>query len=198
MRFLRTVAFSLGALLIVLAAGCAPAGPPMTTRPRLSADASVADDLRALAQETWEQFLVAFAGRTACFGDVILVASFDLADRAAYEPRTAVVTVRVPATAAMLQSALIHEWAHHVEHQCVAHGELRSAFLAAQGLPAETPWRPAAAETAQEDGAAWAATPSEQYAEAAVEVVLGHRPIPTAARVSPAAVAVLRAWAAGR
>ncbi|MEJ5198029.1 MAG: hypothetical protein WHX53_03815, partial [Anaerolineae bacterium] len=186
MRFVRAVAVSLlGLLLIALAAGCGRSASSVGAPPRLIVDASVADDLQALALETWARFLDAFAGRTACFGDVVLSASFDLADRAAYDPRTATVTVHVPATAAMLQSALIHEWAHHVEHQCAAHRELRAAFLAAQGLPADTPWRLDDAGIAgQEDGAAWAATPSEQYAEAAVEVVLGHRPIPTAARVS--------------
>ncbi|MGC8779450.1 MAG: hypothetical protein ACP5UQ_01140 [Anaerolineae bacterium] len=158
----------------------------------------MADDLRALAQETWTRFLAAFAGRVDCFGDVGLTVSFDLVDRAMYDPRTATVTLRVPGTAAMLQSALIHEWAHHVEHQCPAQAEMRPAFLAAQGASADTAWRfdDAAAYQAA-TGLAWADLPSEQYAEAAIEVVLGHRPIPTPARVRPAAVDVLRAWAAG-
>lgn len=165
----------------------------------------MADDLEALAQATWVQFLALFAGRTDCFGDVFLAASFDLADRAAYDPQTAVATVRVPGTAALLQSALIHEWAHHVEYQCPAQAEMRQAFLRAQGLPADTPWRPDASVGPTAPGRAgaqadigWANMPSEQYAEAAVEAVLGRRPIPTTARVSPAAVDVLRAWAAGR
>lgn len=202
----RLVALSLlwAALIGLALTGCIPGEPPRATPPpRLMADASVADDLRALAQETWTQFLTAFAGRADCFGDVVLAASFDLADRAVYDPQTAVVTVRVPGTAAMLQSALIHEWAHHVEHRCPAQAEMREAFLAAQGLPADTPWRPGEPTqlAAQGGGGAdipWTDVPSEQYAEAAIEVVLGRRPIPTAARVSPAAVEVLRGWAASR
>lgn len=205
---MRSVAlFLLGTVLVGLAlAGCAAVEPARGAKtPRLIADASVADDLGALAQVTWEQFLRVFAARTDCFGDVALKASFDLADRGAYDPQTATVTVRVPGTAAMLQSALIHEWAHHVEHQCPAQAEMRGAFLAAQGLPTDTPWRPrgpagSAAQGGSADGAevGWADAPSEQYAEAAIELVLGRRPIPTAARVSPAAVDVLRTWAAGR
>lgn len=64
----------------------------------------------------------------------------------------------------------------------------------------DTPWRFAGPASPQTDVAelAWAATPSEQYAEAAIEVVLGHRPIPAPAHVRPAAVDVLAAWAAGR
>jgi hypothetical protein len=199
---MRLVALLLASALLIGAAltACARPGSP-GARPRLIADDSVADDLRALAQETWARFLVAFAGRTDCFGDVRLTASFDLTDRAAYDPRQATVTVRVPGTAAMLQSALIHEWAHHVEHQCPAHRELRPAFLAAQGISPDTPWRldnAGASAQANAAGPAWADTPSEQYAEAAIEVVLGHRPIPTTAHVRPAAVEVLAAWAAGR
>ncbi len=198
-------------LLLVTVAGLAPAGcsrpnPPRAAQaPRLIVDGSVADDFRALAQTTWDQFLAAFAARTTCFGDVTLAAAVDLTDRAAYDPQTAVVTVRAPGTSAMLQSALIHEWAHHVEFQCAAQQEMRSAFLAAQGLPADTPWRlddtPA---SARKSGAsypverAWADRPSEQYAEAAIELVLGRRQIPTEARVSVAAVHVLEEWASGR
>lgn len=199
----RLVAVLLASALLIgpaLTACVRPDVPPARSLPRLIADDSVADDLWALAQETWARFLVAFAGRTDCFGDVLLTASFDLADRAAYDPRRAAVTVRVPGTAAMLQSALIHEWAHHVEHQCPAHQELRPAFLAAQGMAPDTLWRPIGPAASQADatGLAWAATPSEQYAEAAIEVVLGHRPIPAPTHVRPAAVDVLAAWAAGR
>jgi len=43
----------------------------------------------------------------------------------------------------------------------------------------------------------WASIPSEQYAEAMVELVLGGRPIRTGARVSPGAIHVLEAWARG-
>jgi hypothetical protein len=177
--------------VVALAGAAASQGPP-----RLLVGESVGADFEALALATWDQFLEAFRARWNCFGDVHLEAAYGLNSRAGYDPDTASATVRVPGTAAMLRSGLIHEWAHHVEFQCLAHESLRAAFLAAQGLPLDTPWRPADMTT---DVAAneWASIPSEQYAEAVVELVLGGRPIPTAARVSPAAIRVVEAWARG-
>jgi hypothetical protein len=165
--------------------------------PRLIVDDSVADDLRAVAEEAWSKFLAVFQARSSCFGDVHLRAAYDLDNRAAYDPATATVTVKVPATPVMLQGALIHEWAHHIEFQCAAQKELRPAFLAAQGLPADTPWR-TDYTPANTPESAWAGIPSEQYAEATIELVLGSRQIPTTARVSTEAVKVIAAWASGK
>ncbi len=181
----------------LLLAGCGPlASPAPEALPRLIADDSVAGDFSALAQSTWQVFLKAFRGRVNCFGDVRLHAAEALPSRALYEPKTATVTVRVPGTPAMLQSALIHEWAHHVEFACPAQEQMRPAFLAAQGLSPDALWRPddTPANTPESD---WAAIPSEQYAEATIELVLGSRPIPTTALVSPAAVRVIEQWASG-
>lgn len=77
-----------------------------------------------------------------------------------------------------------------------AHQELRPAFLAAQGLPVDTAWCPSGTVT-DVNTEEWASIPSEQYAEAMVELVLGGRPIRTGARVSPGAIHVLEAWARG-
>ncbi len=181
---------------LLLSSCAAPATPTTKPLPRLIVDASVASDLNALAQATWQQFLDVFHARADCFGDVYLHAATVLNSRAAYDPKTAIVTVRVPGTRAMLQGALIHEWAHHIEFQCPAQKELRPAFLAAQGLPTDTLWRPddTPANTPESE---WATIPSEQYAEAAIEVVLGRRQIPTTARVSVKAVHVIAQWADG-
>lgn len=188
--------------LVALVGGAAPHGPP-----RLVVGESVGADLEALAQETWDRFLALFRARWDCFGGVRLEAAYGLDSRAGYDPDTATVIVRVPGTAAMLQSGLIHEWAHHVEFQCEAHQELRAAFLAAQGLPADTPWRPEDAQQrpagAQHDRSAdapasdWAEIPSEQYAEATIELVLGGRPIPTQIHVTREAIGVVGGWATG-
>lgn len=177
--------------VVALAGGVVPARPP-----GLVVGESVGADFKALALQTWDAFLAQFWARRDCFGDVRLEAAYSLDSRAGYDPDTATVTVRVPGTAAMLQSGLVHEWAHHVEFQCRAHDELRLAFLAAQGLPLDTPWRPASATTGVAAGE-WAGIPSEQYAEAVVELVLAGRPIPTQARVSPAAIRVVEDWARG-
>lgn len=169
--------------------------PVSTERPELIIDGSVAADFQALALKTWDQFLRVFWKRKDCFGDVYLRADDSLGSRAAYNPNSATVTVRVPATAAMLQGALIHEWAHHIEFQCKEHEDLRAAFLIAQGMPGETDWRKV--ETPEMSARAWAGLPSEQYAEATIALVLGGRSIPTGARVSTQAVGVIEKWAAG-
>ena len=184
---LRLIYFILAAWL----AACAAQAPP-----RLLVDPSVDADFSKLAQKTWQQFLKAFHAQAGCFGDVRLRAAYDLNSRAAYDPHTETVTVHVPGSAAMLSGALVHEWAHHVEFQCPAHKQLRAAFLAAQGLPPGTQWRPDDTP-AYTPESVWAEIPSEQYAEAAIEVVLGRRQVPTTVRVTPKAVRVLARWAAG-
>jgi len=187
-------------LLAVLVGGAIVGGRPGTLplaadRPELIIYESVAVDFQALALQTWHRFLTVFWTRKDCFGDVYLRADQTLGSRAAYDPDSATVTVRVPATAAMLQGALIHEWAHHLEFQCKEHEDLRAAFLLAQGLPRDTPWR--MVEKPELAASAWADVPSEQYAEAAIALVLGGRPIPTGARLTSEAVGVLEKWAAG-
>jgi hypothetical protein len=184
------------ALLILTGLLLGSASRTVAAAPRLIPDDSVARDLAAVADGAWDRFLGVFRARAGCFGDVRLAAATDLSSRAVYDPGAATVTVRVPAPAVMLQGALLHEWAHHVEFQCRAHTELRPAFLAAQGLPASAPWRTGAGP-AHTPESVWAGIPSEQYAEAVVELVLGRRQMPTTARVSPEAVRVIAAWAAG-
>lgn len=166
-------------------------------RPHLAVEASVAADLGLLAVQTWDRFVEAFWARKDCIGDVSLRASYSLRSRASYDPIHAVVTVRVPGTPAMLEGALVHEWAHHVEFQCAEHALLRQAFLAAQGLPPGTAWRPHD-HPAEIPAGMWAEIPSEQCAEAAIAYVLGSREIPTHARFSQEAIAVVALWATGK
>jgi len=190
---------SIGAFLALLVgavlAGCTL---PDDGPPRLIVGESVDSSLQTLAEETWVEFLTTFQGRAGCFGDVRLEATYSLDSRATYDPETATVTVRVPATAALLQGALVHEWAHHIEFQCDEQRALRPAFLAAQGLPPDTPWRPAGVAEVVVDSSTWADIPSEQYAEAAVVLVLGRRPLLTRAHVTGEAVRVLGLWASGQ
>jgi hypothetical protein len=188
----RLLCFTVAVLLSAVLAGCSSLKRP----PRLLMDESVHSDFQALAEETWAEFLTVFAARTGCFGDVRLRATRTLDSRAAYDPHTATVTVRVPGTPALLQGALVHEWAHHIEFQCDEHEELRLAFVTAQGLPADTQWRPDG--NLGEASASWRNdTPSEQYAEATVVLVLGRRSITTGVPVSEEAVRAIEAWAAG-
>lgn len=157
-------------------------------------DKSVAADFRLLIDETWVQFWRVFVARADCFGDVRIIADYDLADRAMYDPRTATVTVGVPERASILKGALVHEWAHHVEFQCDAHTEMRTAFIEAQGLAINTPWR-------LEDGTTnilssdWANIPSEQYAEATIVLVLGKRTVWSQVPITAEGVEVISMWA---
>ena len=64
--------------------------------------------------------------------------------------------------------------------------------MAALGLPAATAWRPAGESVGMGGD-----SPSERYAEAAIVLVLGRRPIPTREHVNQAAVDALARWAAG-
>ncbi len=173
-----------------------PNAPASGQRPQLLFDESVGSDFQALAIETWDRFLTVFDARLGCFGDVRLTARRSLDSRAGYDPDTATVTVRVPGTPAMLQSALVHEWAHHVEFQCTEHQEFRRLFLVAHGLPPESLWwragtLVAAGTDIEED------SPSEQWAEATIEVVLGNRPIPNGVHVTEEMVRMVQAWTAG-
>ncbi len=185
----------LGAWLVVfalvLAGDAAPRGSP-----RLLFDESVGADLGVVALETWDQFLAVFGPRVVCAGDVLLSASRDLASRAAYDPVSATVTVHVPGTRAMLQGALIHEWAHHVEFRCAGHRTLRPDYLAALGLPNDAPWRPEELPAATSTSA-WDEIPSERYAEAAISLVLGRNQIPTKVVVTQPEVDAIAAWVAG-
>ncbi|MEA3503067.1 MAG: hypothetical protein U9R47_09860 [Actinomycetota bacterium] len=175
-------------VLIVLAAAMV-AGVLLVARPdgppALRFDDTVPNDLRALAAETWQDFLAAHPARQDCIPPVALSAAWDLDDRAEYRPGSETVVIRVPGTAPNLRTGLIHEFAHHVEFTCPSHEELRPAFLAAQGLPASTNWF---------DGDTWETTPSEQYAEATVEVILGRRAHHGGISISEETAAVVRRW----
>ena len=197
-REVRVIQFLVWSPLVLTALCSVSLGRPggCCGQPQLILDASVASDLAVLAEDTWVQFLDVLEARSSCFGDVRLLASRTLEERAAYSPGTRTVTVRVPATRALLQSALVHEWAHHVEFQCGEHEELRDAFRQAQALPPSVPWR-SSVVTEEVAAGLWAGIPSEQYAEAMVVLVLGRRQIATAAPVKAEAVRVLAEWAAG-
>ena len=58
-------------------------------------------------------------------------------------------------------------------------------------------WRPDDRLPANTSTGDWAVIPSEQYAEATIELVLGKRPIPTPVRVTREAIRIVEEWAAG-
>lgn len=177
-RLIALLSFS----TVVTVSGCS--GPS----PQLLIDASVPADLEQLATTVWGRFLDSHPARRECMGDVALRGSWSLDVRAEYQPATATVVVRIPGTPATLSDAIVHEFAHHVEFTCGSHAELRSSFLEAQGMPPSADWF---------GGTTWEAIPSEQYAEATVQLVLGRRSLHGQIRLSADAVEVVRSWATG-
>ena len=150
---------------------------------------SVAGDLEQLATRTFDRFVTAAPGVADCIGTIRLEAAAELDDVAVYDQAASVVWVRVPATAPHLEASLVHEFAHHLEVACPSHREeLRPRFLEAQAHPATTPWF---------GDVAWEQRPSEQYAEAVVEVVLGQRTRnQLGLRLEPEATRVVADWLA--
>lgn len=173
--------------LVCICTGCKQA-EQRANLPKLIIDHSVASDFEAVIAETWTLFLDVFANRADCFGDVTIEAAKDLPARALYTPSHSIVTIRVPATQSVLQEALIHEWAHHVEFQCETHVAFRSTFLEAAGYDAQRGWF--------DSSEGWAQTPSERFAQASVVVVLGRQTLPTNIIVTEAEIRAIEMWLA--
>lgn len=169
------------ACALVLACNGAPGAAPA-----LDFGANTPNDLRLLASSTLQGVAEAFPGRHRCLDDVELVGAWELEDRAQYDPDGPTVTVRIPATAAQLETSIVHELAHHLEFACPEHAEVRGPFLVAQGLEADTDWF---------GGSSWETTPSEQWATAVVEHVLDRLDESAGVKVTPAGLDVIARWA---
>ena len=164
---------------------CALAMPGSTARVSdLAITAESPDDLRALVVETWDRFSEAFPARRSCLAPVTVQGAWELDGRASYDPGRRLVTVRIPGTAPNLRDSLVHEFAHHMEFTCPEQHDVRAAFLEAQALPPSATWF---------KGVSWETTPSEQFAEAVVQVVLGP-PAHPSVLIHPRSVALLRVW----
>jgi hypothetical protein len=187
----RVIVASVAALAV--AAGITAAAVLAADRApgRLVMGDDVPDDLRELATGVFAAVEERFPARLDCMGDVRLVPIWEgLDDRARYLPDAAVIELRVPATANLLRDSLVHEIAHHLEFTCPEIAELRPGFLAAQGHPASADWY---------GGERWEEIPSEQFAEAVVQVVLGGRQQHRLTMpITAEAVAAVEAWGAGR
>lgn len=144
------------------------------------------DDLAALAEDTFAEMVAAFPGRVGCLRGVTLEGVRTLDSQARYLPESATLVVRIPATAPQLRRSLVHELAHHLEFACDEHESARPAFLAVQELADGTPWF---------TGASWEETPSEQWATAVVEHVLGERDPRSGIFLQPRAVDLVATWA---
>jgi hypothetical protein len=155
----------LAATLVVVTIGVAYIVSERGSGPELIIDGSVAADFAAVAMEDWESFVDAFPSQRGCIGQVTLVADYDLDDLAKYDPESRTMAVRVPAPRVLLDRAVVHELAHHLEFECRSQVEMRPSFLEVLGRSDEG-WF---------DGAEWGSVPSEIFAEAVVEYVLDER-----------------------
>ena len=139
--------------------------PGSGSKPELVVDASVAADFARVAEEDWALFVDAFPAHRDCIEQVTLVADYAIDDLARYDPSTRTMAVRVPAPEVLLDRAIIHELAHHLEFVCPAHIDVRAQFLAALGRSGDE-WF---------EGEEWGRIPSEIFAEGVVEYVLNER-----------------------
>jgi hypothetical protein len=176
------------AIVLVLAALAAGTASSASTGPSIAFAPAVPGDVRALAGSAWGRFTSALPGARGCLAPVRVTVAWTLRDRAIYQPEARTVIVRVPGTAPNLTASLLHEFAHHLEFTCDRISRLRPAFLAAQGFQRGTRWF---------RGPTWEATPSEQYAEAVAQLVMGHPPAHQRVVLRDRAMEAIRAWARG-
>lgn len=177
---------SITAAIVCVLMGTAMVSWDASSSPRAAFTEGTPEDLRRLATQTWAEFIAAFPGHRHCIGPVTVAPATELGDRAEYEPEGMFVTVRVPGTAPNLRASLVHEFAHHLDHTCPRVRLFRPRFLAAQGMAPTRSWF---------RGASWEETPSEQFAEAAVEIVLG-RTSRLRLHARGDALQAMRAWGA--
>ncbi|UCG40575.1 MAG: hypothetical protein JSV07_09040 [Acidimicrobiia bacterium] len=150
---------------------------------------SVGPDFEAVALEFWDEFEEFATDRLDCFGPVTLEASFEIEDRAVYEWTTKTIVVRVPHSPESLRGSLVHELVHHVERECSEHEDFRADYLSAMGFPTDADWYA---------GDRWATTPSERFAEATVEVMLGARERTGDVLLSEEELVIAALWWEGR
>lgn len=175
--------FTVAVSCVLIGTAMAPGG---ARAPGLTLADGTPEDLQRLATQTWAEFIASFSSSRDCIAPVTVAPAAELGDRAVYAPKSMLVTVRVPGTAPNLRAAMVHEFAHHLDFTCRRARLFRPRFLAAQGLASTRPWF---------RGPTWEQTPSEQFADAAVEIVLG-RTSRLRLHARGAALREMRAWGA--
>lgn len=158
---MRALLFALVALTIVV--GCSVGGDG----PRLIASQRLPDDVQTLTDDTWEAFLASFPAQARCIGRPHLVLVDDIeAGAAEYLPLTRTIEIEIPTSPQRYSESLVHELGHHLERSCAVREEIGPAILDGQGFDPDTAWS---------TNPAWEDRPSEHFAEAVVERVLGER-----------------------
>jgi hypothetical protein len=125
---------------------------------------------------------------TDCLDGLVIGHTWELDDRASYDPNTSTILLRAPSTASKFEFSLAHEIAHHLEFACPAQTKIRAGFLETQGLDASINWF---------DGDPWEEIPSEQFATAFAEVVTGGTDTMRHVPVTESSRRLVNAWAKG-
>lgn len=167
---------------LILVSACS--GGEVAPRPAFGPNTPT--DLRALTSETLARVAQAVPDRGECLDGLVVTGAWELDDRARYEPASGEMTIRIPATAAQLETSIVHEMAHHMEFTCPQGDDVRRDFIAAQGLPSDAEWF---------DASSWETTPSEQWATAIVLHVLGQPDERARIFITPAAMEIVQDWA---
>jgi hypothetical protein len=155
--------------------------------PRLEIPQEVPAEVTELSMDTWDSFLAAFPAQHDCIGTVTvrLTRSVEGGD-ALYRSSERTILIEIPTTPERFPESLAHELGHHLESACGAAEELGTAFRRSQGLEPDSPWS---------GSDPWFESPSEQFAETVVELVLGERIThPDIVTLDDATLDLVREW----
>lgn len=164
----------------MLLVACGPTGPVL--------EEDMPPDLAEVVGATLDAVEVEAPIVTDCLDGLVIRHTWELGDRASYDPETSTIELRVPSTASRLEFSVAHEIAHHLEFTCPSQIQIREAFLGTQGLDPDTPWF---------DGDPWEEIPSEQFATAFAEVVTGGTDTLRHVTVTDESRTLVDAWAKG-
>lgn len=201
-------------LLLVWLAGCGTGDesglcPPGENRdaqgqcqlgPRFSEDTPA--DVQQLVLDYWPQIWLALPGWKECAGRITVAGDWGKAGELGSSKRgrylDGVIYLSIPATAARLEHALLHELGHHIDASCPDLDLLRTQFLASQGFAEETEWFAGVLEekdrTDHYSQTRWEDLPTEQFAEAVVRVVRGRPDIYYDMTIRPEALELVAEW----
>ena len=146
--------------VVAIAARGGRAGAEPVVRLQQHVPPAVEREVRA----TVALFVAVFEDRRECIGgaQLRLVRAIDEGD-ARYVVAEQLIEIEIPTSPRRFRDSLVHELAHHVERTCPDAADLREGIVEATGANAWT------------GQARWEHRPSELWAEAVVQIVLGER-----------------------
>ena len=175
------IGVALGVGAAVLARSQSPGAEPVV-RLRQPVPPEVEQEVRAAVAD----FVAVFGAHRGCIGgaELELVRRIDDGD-ARYVAADDLIEIEIPTSPRRFRESLVHELAHHVDHSCPHATALRADVMTALGASEWTGQR------------RWDQRPSELWAEAVVEIVLGERVrFERSVPLDPSVTAAARRWIA--